>query len=198
MGRTSKKNTASNIKGIIIAIFLVTLVLFYFQHLSNRTVQRKTDEQKNELVDLCEYDMILNYPKTARDVIKLHNRYFKVLYTQSVDDEELSMLNQKVRCLYSQELLSYNPDNASLDNLKKSIETMKSEKYTYKSYELPEASQIKYYKQKGVEMATTEVKLNLSFDGDLGYVYIQYVLVNENDQWKILAWGESELGHASE
>ena len=27
-----------------------------------------------------------------------------------------------------------------------------------------------------------------------GYAYMQYVLVKENEQWKILAWGDSQMG----
>lgn len=198
MADKTKNKAVSNIKTIVVSVFLVALVLFYFQHLSNKTAERKTEEQKNELTSLCEYNMETDYPKTARDTIKLHNRYFKLFYGQKIDDDDLEVLNNKIRSLYSEELISYNPQNISFEKLKQDIEKTKKNKYTYKSYELPEASQIKYYEQNGKKMATAEVKVNVSLGKDTGYIFVQYVLVEENDNWKILAWGESKLGHDSE
>lgn len=191
------KKASFDLKGIIVAFFLVALVLFYFQHLNNRSSNRKTNSQTDELESLYSYDMIAAYPKTARDVLKMHNRYFKVFYSQKIDDDKLSVLNKKIRFMYSSELLSYNPENMALANLKKSIDDLKDKKTTYKSYELPEASQIIYYERDGKKMATTEVKLTVNVDGDTGYLYVQYVLVKEEDQWKILAWGDSKLGQKS-
>lgn len=197
MEKSKKNRNLSNIKTIVVAIFLVAIVLFYFQHLSNKSAERKTKEQKGELESLCKYDMAADYPKTPRDVIKLHLRYLKVFYGQSVDDDELEQLNDNVRCLYAKELLWVNPENESLDSLKKSISSMKENKYIYKTYELPEASQIAYYEQGNKKMATAQVKLNVSVDGKTGFLYVQYVLVNEDEQWKLLAWGDPQTGNAA-
>ena len=43
-------------------------------------------------------------------------------------------------------------------------------------------------------MATLEVALNIYMRDSIGCMYIQYVLVKEKDNWKILAWGESQMG----
>ena len=87
-----------------------------------------------------------------------------------------------------------NPENDVLVALKKSIEASKKAEYVYKSYQLPEASQIEYYTQDGVDMATLEVTITVQTEDSMGYLYEQYVLVDEGGQWKILAWDESKMG----
>lgn len=190
----SKKKDRSGIKTAIIAIGLVIIVLVFFNHLSNKSSIERTKNQEDEIQQLMTYDMVGDYPKTPRDVVKLHNRYFKQLYGTELTDDELVVLNQQVRFLYAVDLLSMNPENEVLKNLKDSIENSKEKGYVYKSYSLPEASQIEYYTQEGVEMATLEVTITVQTDETMGYLYEQYVLVDENGQWKILAWGESQMG----
>ncbi len=189
-----KKNTLSSIKTAVIAIVLVVIVLIYFNHLSNKSSRERTERIETEVEQLINYDMLGEYPKTPRDVVKMHCRYFKIFYSESLSDDELVLLNQQVRHLYSKELLSYNPENINLNELKDNIEEMKKEKYSYRVYELPEASQIKEYTQNGVNMATMEITVTLDMDDSMGYMYIQYVLVEEDGKWKIQGWGESQLG----
>lgn len=89
MAKNKKKEVT--IKGIIIAALLVVLVLWYFNHLSNRSSIQRSTSQKTEVEALMEYDMAAEYPKTPRDVAKLHNRYFKVFYGQKLADDELDL-----------------------------------------------------------------------------------------------------------
>ncbi len=192
------RSKGSNVKTIVVAVVLVGLVLFYFNHLSNKSSERRTEAVKTELELLMSYDMIGEYPKTPRDAVKLHCRYFEIFYSQDVKDEELVVLNQQVRKLYASELLAYNDENKNLTELKKNIEKTKDMGYEYRSYALPEASQIIYYTQDNVDMATLEVTVTMDTDEDLGYMFMQYVLVKENDQWKILAWGQSQLNGETE
>ena len=104
MAKNKKKEVT--IKGIIIAVLLVVLVLWYFNHLSNRSSIQRSTSQKTEVEALMEYDMAVEYPKTPRDVAKLHNRYFKVFYGQKLADDELDAMNKKVRQLYCTDLLT--------------------------------------------------------------------------------------------
>lgn len=183
-----------SIKSIVIAVLCIALVLFYFNYLSNRSSERKTQKQIDELAALSSYDMVNDYPRTPRDVVKMHCRFFKVFYGQSLTDDDLYILNQQIRYIYAEELLNYNSEDAMLKSLKSNIEKTSKEKYKYKSYILPEASQVKTYTQNGKEMATMEVEVRVDTKDSGGYVYVQYVLVKENEQWKILAWGDYNIG----
>ena len=193
--RNKKKEVT--IKGIVIAVLLVALVLWYFNQLNNRSSIKRGTSQQTEIEALMGYDMNQEYPKTPRDVAKLHNRYFKVLYGQKLTDEELDTMNGKIRSLYCMELLQANPEADSLDNLKKDIEAVKEQKYTYKMCELPEASQVEYFTRNGREMASLEVCITLNTGDKLGYFYRQYAMIKENDKWKIYGWTESQLPRGS-
>lgn len=192
-----KEESKSTLKMVILAIFFIVIILIYFNSLGNKSSEPRSEKAETEVEQLSNYDMVGNYPKTPRDVVKLHNRYLEMFYgEESVSDDELYILNQQVRNLYSSELLALNNENTNLQNLDNSIDKMKKEGYIYKTYELPEASQIIYYTQNGVEMATMEVTVTVDMEKEksMGYLYIQYVLVKENEQWKILAWGETKMG----
>ena len=188
-----KKNTEYNLKSIIIAILLVSLVLFYVNHLSNKSAKRRSVKQATELEQLMDYNMSLDYPDTPRDVVKLHNRYLMVFYTYSLSDEELMALNDKVRSLYCSELLAINPVENALPSLKKDIANVKEAGYAYKSYLLPEASQIVYFTKDGKDMATLDVTITVDVSKDTrGEMTIQYFLIKENELWKLYGWGGSK------
>ncbi|MGN0151997.1 MAG: DUF6715 family protein [Wujia sp.] len=186
------KRKGFSIKGIIIAIALVGLVLFYFNYLSNRSSEQRTERAKTELEQLEGYNMTDEYPKTPRDVVKLHNRYMKVFYGQSLSDDELLALNEKACKLYCSELMAANTETTILNNLKKNIEDVKAEGYTYKSYALPEASQVQKFTRDGKEMATLEVTVTIETNDGMAYRYVQYILIMEDDQWKIYGWGDAQ------
>ena len=196
--RKKKKEYGSNTKTVIVAFFLVALVLFFFNQVSNRVNGRRSKETKDEISSLTNYDMAFDYPKTPRDVAKLHCRYQKLFYDKSFSDEELDALNKKARQLYCKQLLLMNPETTALSNLKKSIEDMKETGYSYKVFEMPEASQVKKFNKDGNEMAKLEVRITLSGDKDKGYLYVDYLLIKEDDQWKIYGWANSETSIGSQ
>lgn len=193
-----KKKVKLNTKSMLIAAFFIAIILLFYNHITNNSSANKESKEKGEIELLCEYDMQEDYPKTAREVVKLHNRFFQVFYGQEVDDDELEVLNQQVRSLYSEELLSYNSENANLMRLKESIAAMKDKKITYKSFEIAEASQIKKYKQNGVDMASMEVTITVGKGNSIGYLYVQYVLVCEDDCWKIHAWADVSQNNSTD
>ena len=193
-----KNSKLSGLKTVILAIFFIVIFLVFFDHLSNRAGEKRTDETASEIELLMEYDMYGNYPKTPRDVAKLHNRYFEIFYGEGLTDDELVVMNQKIRNLYSSELLLYNDENTNLQKLKDNIQAVDEAGYTYRSYELPEASQVQYYTQDGKEMATLEVKIVFNVSGGMEYMYVKYVMVKENDQWKIHVWGISDTIEVTE
>lgn len=190
-----KKKENSLLKNLILAFFFVGIILVYFNHLSNNASRKRTTSEKTDIETLVEYDMQGNYPKTPRDVVKLHCRYMKLFYSKKLEDIEIKELNSKVIGLYSSELMRINTEETIYADLKANIKDMKKEGYVYLMYTLPEISQIKTYTKDGKNMATMEVEIALDTKEQKGYMYIQYVLVKENEQWKILAWGESKLNN---
>lgn len=189
----SGKKSGSSIKSIILAFFFVGIVLLYFNHLSDKASERRTNKEKNDIETLMDYDMMNDYPKTPRDVVKLHNQYMKLFYGKKLKDDEIKDLNHQVINLYSDELMKYNTEVSIYNDLKTNIKEMANEGYVYLVCALPEVSQIKMYEQDGKEMATLEVEITLDTKEEKGYLYNQYVLVKENGLWKILVWGDSKM-----
>ncbi|MBQ9609258.1 MAG: hypothetical protein IJV15_07445 [Lachnospiraceae bacterium] len=188
--KKNKNSNLDNFKFVFVAILLVTVVLIYFNHVGNLSSEKKKAANKTELEELVSYDMYGNYPKTPRDVVKLHCRYFKMLYgDKGITDDDLVLLNQQIRNLYASELLLINGENDNLVSLKRNIEKMKEDGYTYQVYELPEASQVKYYTKDGKDMAALEITLTINTSDGKAYMYVLYVLKKEDDKWKIYAWG---------
>ncbi len=185
------KKIKFNPKTLIIGLLLLGLIGFYAGSLGKRTNKIKDSADKETIQELAEYDMNKKYPVTVGDVLKLHNRYMEAYYSLDIDDDDLTDMNKNVRHLYSAELLSYNSENDMLISLKKDIEVKKSEDYVMKGYDMPSASDIAFYTQDGKELATAIVKQTWSLDGEVGYLPVQYVLIKENGQWKIYAWGNT-------
>lgn len=186
-----QKDKKNKIKNIIVAVLLIALVVFYFNHISNKTsTNRRNSSEKAELQNLLEYNMALDYPNTPRDVVKLHNRYFKLLYGMKLTDEEIEGLNSKLREIYCDELLSVNSEAVMLQELKDNIKTMRDEGYEYKSYSLPEASQVQKFTKDGKEMAWMDVTVTIETNDEIAYRYVRYILINENNKWKIYGWGD--------
>ena len=156
------------LKTALVAILVVGGVLTFFNHLSNRSSVKRTESVKSEVELLSEYNMVAEYPNTPRDVVKLHSRFFELFYGTKLTDKELEVLNQQVRYLYTTELRLLTDENTNLVSLKNNIENMKDANVIYKSYELPEPSQIIYYTQNGKEMATLEVKVTLDMKESMG------------------------------
>ena len=63
--------------------------------------------------------------------------------------------------------------------------------------ELPEASQVKYFKADGNEMAKLEIKCTLKTEDGKGYLYLDYLLIKENGRWKIYGWEPSNVGQSN-
>jgi hypothetical protein len=196
----SKKNN-SIIKTVTVVVFLAAIILIFFNIVSRRNASTKYKANKTELEELTSLDLETDYPNSARDVVKLHCRYSKLIYgndLEDVDDATLSRISDKMRALYSEELLSYNPQENALQSMKDNIDKMSEEGYTYKAYTLPEDSQINYYTQNGVDMASMEVTITMGTKEKTGYYYRQYILVKENSRWKIYGWGEAPAGEDAE
>ena len=120
-----KKKENSLLKNLILAFFFVGIILVYFNHLSNNASRKRTTSEKTDIETLVEYDMQGNYPKTPRDVVKLHCRYMKLFYSKKLEDIEIKELNSKVIGLYSSELMRINTEETIYADLKANIKDMK-------------------------------------------------------------------------
>lgn len=189
-----KKPIKNNLVFTVFAFVFILIILYGFNYLANHSNKRRNKATKDEIEQLMDYDMDADYPKTPRDAVKLYCRYMKQIYTMSPSEDELKAMNSKMFMMYSSELKMYNSEAGTLDKLKTSLEKMEKEGYKFKSYLLPEASQVVYYEREGKEMASMEVEMSVQMSGSsIGKYYEQFVLIKEDGKWRILAFGSSKM-----
>lgn len=192
MTKSSKKIRKSNIKTTIIVMILGAIILFYFNYLNNK-VGKKDTTSLDEIEKMTEYDMENEYPKTPRDVAKLHSRYTKLFYGKSeISDKNLKKLVEMVRKIYCNEMNIMNTEEAHYNSLKADIKEYNERKVYVATYQLPEASQVKYFTKDGIEYATLEVEFTIVTEKERGYYYQSYVLIKEDDKWKIYGWSDNK------
>ena len=113
--------------GISIVI-CVGLVCGYYYYLSQKNAKSSEDaeDKMTEVEKIIERDFDKNYPKTPREVVKWYNRIITAFYSEEYTDEELEKMADQARRLMDDELLSYNPRDTYLKNLKADIEDYKT------------------------------------------------------------------------
>lgn len=180
------------IRYIILAVLAVLIVLALYMRLTNRTPgsSQKADEQMNEVQTLKMYDLDKQYPKDARDVVKLHCRFLKALYNEELEKEDIQTLNEQVRKLFSADLLAENPEESQMEALITDINKFHADGRTYISYEVDSGNNVLYTTTNGKDYAMLYVNCKLRENGKTKDIQEQYLLVKENDLWKIQGWQE--------
>lgn len=183
----------------IAAVIIVIGVIGFYIVMSNRMSGRQAVKNTSEIEKLLTYDFQDKYPKTVRETVKLHCRYMKMAYNNEFSKEELFDANRKIRELFDDELLSYNTEEAQLKSLEQDIQYYKDNKQKYVSYSLPEASQIKYNTDNGMEYAKIRVGVIIRVDNATMKGDQEYLLRKDNmGRWKILGWMSDDNTATSE
>lgn len=187
-----KSEKSGLVRFIILAVLAVLIVAALYLRLTNRTPNssQKADEQMNEVQTLKMYDLDNQYPKTARDVAKLHCRFLKSLYNEELEKEDIQALNEQVRKLFSADLLAENPEETQMEALTTDINKFHADGRTFISYEVDSENNVLYTTTNGKDYAMLYVNCKLRENGKTKDIQEQYLLVKENDLWKIQGWQE--------
>lgn len=173
----------------MIILVLVIAGLGFYTYLINQTKKQQKTVYKTEAQQLLEYDFEENYPKTVRETVRLHCKYLKNIYNRKFGEEDLSVVNSNIRKLFDEELLTYNPEEQQLQELKKDIALYKEKKQKFVSYSLEESSQVEYNTEEEKEYAKITATLNITVDSVAVFVEQEYLLrKDESGRWKILGW----------
>ncbi len=181
-------------KTFTLVMFLVVLgILGYYIHLTNGAPGHEDVSPSSEKDILMQYDMIADYPKTVREVVKLHCRYLKYTYNEGLSkqcsEDDVFVLNQKMRQLLDDELLALNDPDKQLEALKNDILAYQAKKQKFVSYTLAEPSQIEYNTEDGVEYAKMKVNVAMTMDGGSFAMDEEYILRKDKEgKWRIMGW----------
>lgn len=179
-----------NIRFIIILILAAVVVLAVYIRLTNqsRNSNQQAEENLTETEILKMYDLTNQYPKTVRDVVKMHCRYFKCMYNEELEEEEYRTLNSQVRQLYAQELLNENVESEQFADLLTEVEDFHTANKIFISYTIDAEENVQYSEVDGVEYAIVFVNYNIKEGTVTDSQQEEYLLIKENGQWKILGW----------
>lgn len=195
-----KKGTKTFTLIIFFAALIALGSYFYVTNKADNSQEVTTTSEKDILLN---YDMAGNYPKTVREAVKMHCRYLKYIYNEGLakdfTEDDLFVMNQKMRQLYDDELLEINQADQQLKALNKEMEVYKVKKQKIVSYTLAEASQIEYNTDNGKEYAKMRVTLAMRIDGSSFSADEEYILRKDAEgKWKILGWQAIQQDKANE
>ena len=196
-----KESTSSHIlRFVIIIVLLAAVVLTLYFRLTNqsRNSDRQAEENYSETEVLKHYDLEKQFPKAAREVVKLHCRYLKCIYNEDLEQGELRVLNQQTRMLYANDLLTDNTESEQFADLLEDVASFQSAGKRFISYVVTDESNVGYTTVDGIEYAMVAVTCYIREGSTTNAWEEEYVLMKEDGQWKILGWQGIDLDELTE
>lgn len=178
----------------ITCLIVIGIIFVFYQHKNGK----KTDDGSGsvpEVQRLAEKDLELGYPGTPSEVLKLLGRINQCIYnSEGLGDEYLDKLLNQMRMLYSTSLLEQNSFEEHKKNLIAETEEFYSKKRKIVNYTVDKSSETKYKTIDDKSCAYLQMAFFMNEKGNYSKSYQDYVLVNEDNKWKILAFKKNEQG----
>lgn len=184
------KKNKKPLSNILALSFIILIVLiFYYLGRSQKAdnLKEASLEKLSEVQQVLAIDFDKEYPKTPRDVAKLHGDMTRLLYS-GLDDKEVKDLAMKIRELCDEEFLSSNPEEQYLNNLYTDLSLWKE-----LDRKVDVAIVVNEDKEEtkvvgGVEHATAYISFTIIEKGKTSELRQYIMRKNEDGKWKILGW----------
>lgn len=175
------------LRGLIILLICAGLCIGYYCYLSYGTSDK--EEQPEEMARLISKDLDKSYPTTPREVIKLYNRILFCLYNEKPKEEEIDSLGEQARKLFDEELLTQNPEDIYLANLKAEVKAFEKDKKKIMSSVISASKDVERRTVNGYECAYVESSYYVKGKKDSERAGQMYILrKDEEGRWKILGY----------
>lgn len=179
------------LRKVIIFTFLAVLLVTYYVHISSKTANDVEALPDNSFVGtLLALDPDISYPDTVYDVVSYYSDIIKAYYSEDMSDDQLVGLVQHARTLFDDELLSYNPYETFLQNVKAEITVYKAAGKKITDYSIQRNSDVTYIYD-GIDQYARINVLYWMMEGnsDRTKTYERYTLRKDDEgHWKILYW----------
>lgn len=187
-----KKSNKGNKKVITAVTTMVVLAAFGlggYYYLNNKP-DSVAVEKKTEAESILDKDFESSYPETPTEVVKMYCRITQYVYNSSLDDNTIQAMTDKMRELFSVELLTNNPREQHLQDLKKELEQYQKNKSTIANYTVEKNSSVDYKTVEKEDFATLEAAflVNLKKSSSYKKSNEEFILRKEDGKWKILGW----------
>lgn len=172
----------------LISIIAVILILFFINRSQKAEKLKETSmETLNEVQKILDMDLENDYPKTPREVAKLHGDMTRLLYS-GIEDEEIEKLAVKIRELCDKEFLEHNPMDQYIKDLYSDIALwLKVGRKIENNFVVNEDKE-EIVKKDGSEYATAFISFTITEKGKTSELRKYLMRKDENKKWKILGW----------
>ena len=153
----------------------------------------EADVEVTEYSSLKQRNLSLQYPQTAREVVRFYCRITKCLYNEDLTDSQVEDLVDMLRVLYSDELLAENPREDMIWLVKGDIKNYKSAGKIINSYSIDDSGDIVYVRTTKPAKASVNIYFTIKEGAAFERAYEEILLVESSENvWKILGWRQSD------
>lgn len=195
------KNRFKGTKGTIILLILVCLVVSYYYYLSNKTGNTKNEEdiKPSSVSEILLKNYNTTYPPTPKEVVKEFLQISKVLHNETLTDDEIEAVGQKLLELYDDELVANKSQEDYITDLKSEIATFKTNEYVITNYFASQSTEVVYGKVNGYECAKLYGTFSIRAGGKATTLQDVFVLRKDaSGHWKIYGWKPVEDDNGDE
>lgn len=179
-------------KSIIIALAFVFLVAGYYYYLSHKTYESKKEQLDSNLSPVQEIlvtNFKVNYPPTAKEVVKKYMDITKVLHNESLNDEEIESVATKLQELFDEELIYNKTQQDYYLDLKSELATFKNNNYSIVNYYTASSTEVDYFSEDGYDLARLYGTFNIRTSKGTQVLTDVFVLRKDTGgRWKIYGW----------
>ena len=196
MAEVKKKNS---VVGTIVFIVLLAAVIIGVYLVINRDKNKTSAEVDVKVSDaekLISRNLESDYPATVREVLVYYSKITKCLHSDDLSESQLIELTDKIRALYSEELLNRNDRTEMIGLIKGEIKSYKDNKMSIQSYNVAESGEVTYFRNEDPPRAVINVYFTVKHEEKDIYferAYEEFALAQDKDgKWKILGWRLTE------
>ena len=194
MAQPKKKSSVGTT--IVCIVFAAVLIVGVYLSLTRDKQKNaiEADAEVAEVTTLISRDLDKDYPATVREVMKYYCRITKCIYSEELSDSQMTKLVDKLRGLYSDDLLAQNDRTEMIGLVKTEIKNYNTAETKIQSYNVAESGEITYYRNETPQRALIDIYFTLkNKDGSFDRAYKEFVLIQDADsRWKIQGWRLSE------
>ncbi|MCR5388216.1 MAG: hypothetical protein K6E56_03105 [Lachnospiraceae bacterium] len=183
---------------IILFVAIAAMIVLMFYIVAQKLPSKAADSTEvSEVKELMYLDIDGNYPATPREVLRLYNRYLRVIYGSDGDDiseNDLKRLASKIREMYDWELLEANPEDTYFIALISEVNSFKSDNKVMLKTNVSASVEFDYYDRDGEEFALGTADYFVKQGSDtFTRTYEEYLFrKGEDGRWKILAFRQTD------
>ncbi|NLL73933.1 MAG: hypothetical protein GX237_10450 [Clostridiales bacterium] len=182
-----RKNPMSYVLAISFVILIVMVFLYLGRWQKENKMKEDSLEKLTEVEKVLALDFEKDFPKTPKEVAKLHGDMTRLLYS-GLEDDEVKDLAKKIRELCDEELLNNNPEEQYFNNLYTDLSLWKELGRKIENVFVVNEDKEETKVVDGVQHATAFISFTIVEKGKTSELRRYIMRKNDDGKWKVLGW----------